>query len=82
MSSSDSLSSDFWFFSPDNREISLKVLNGCAQNGFYWFFAAGLTNVAVDIDVHDSVTGTDRHYTNAQGVPFPPIQDNQMERCQ
>jgi hypothetical protein len=34
-----------WFFSSDNIEIVVKVLDGCAINGHYWVFAGGLTNV-------------------------------------
>lgn len=37
----------FWFFSAENLELVVKVLNGCAFNGNYWVFAGGLTNVGV-----------------------------------
>ncbi|HEY6322824.1 MAG TPA: hypothetical protein VJA16_14835 [Thermoanaerobaculia bacterium] len=64
-----------WFFSSDNVEVVLKVLNGCALNSRYWFFAGGLTNVDVVITVTDSNTGTMKQYHNPQGTPFQPIQD-------
>lgn len=35
----------FYFFSPDNLEVMVKVLDGCAINGHYWVFAAGLTDL-------------------------------------
>ncbi len=64
-----------WFFSSDNVEVVLKVLNGCALNSRYWFFAGGLTNVDVVITITDSNTGTIKQYHNLQGTPFQPIQD-------
>jgi len=64
-----------WFFSADNVEAVLKVLNGCGLNGKYWFFAGGLTNVDVVITVTDSMTGKSKQFHNPQGTPFQPIQD-------
>ena len=52
-----------------------KVLNGCAVNGNYWFFGAGLTNVGVSILVQDLQSGTMKPYTNSFGTSFAPIQD-------
>ena len=65
----------FWFFGPGNVEVVIKVLNGCSVNARYWAFAAGLTNVDVSLTVTDTQTGTVKTYANAQGTPFPPIQD-------
>jgi PKD repeat protein len=65
----------FWFFSSANVEMVLKILNGCALNQSYWVFAGGLTNVQVDVTVTDTKANTVRHYSNAQGAPFKPIQD-------
>ena len=65
----------FWFFDPANVELMVKVLNGCAANGFYWVFAAGLTNVGVTITVTDLRTDDRKNYTNPMGTPFEPIQD-------
>jgi PKD repeat protein len=65
----------FWFFTSTNVEMVIKVLNGCGLNNRFWVFAGGLTNVKVDISVTDSKNGTIKHYMNAQGVQFKPIQD-------
>lgn len=66
----------FWFFQADNVEILVKVLNACSQTRpRYWVFAAGLTNVRVDIVVTDTQSGEVRTYANPQGQPFQPIQD-------
>jgi hypothetical protein len=64
-----------WFFSSDNVEAVLKVLDGCALNSSYWFFAGGLTNVDVVITLTDSTSGAIRQYHNPQGTPFSPLQD-------
>jgi CSLREA domain-containing protein len=65
----------FWFFSPGNVEVTVKVLNACALNNRYWVFAAGMTNVRVDLTVTDTKTGTTKSYTNPQGRVFRSILD-------
>jgi len=65
----------FWFFSADNTEVVVKVLNGCGVNDRYWVFGSGLTNVEVLITVTDTTTGKTRRYFNAQGKTFAPVQD-------
>ena len=65
----------FWFFSDTNIEAVVKVLNGCAVNGHYWVFAAGLTNVMATLTVVDEHTGIQKPYVNPQGTAFAPIQD-------
>ncbi len=67
----------FWFFSRENVEVVVKVLNACDLEPFhrFWVFAAGLTNVEVLLKVTDTVSGEIREYRNAQGTPFQPVQD-------
>ena len=65
----------FWFFDPNNVELVTKVLNGCAIDGAYWVFAAGLTNVGVNLTVRDLQSGVVMTYENPIGTPFAPIQD-------
>jgi hypothetical protein len=67
----------FWFFSDTNVEVVLKVLDACQGFNRFWVFAAGLTNVGVDITVEDTQTGVVRHYANPQGTAFQPILDTQ-----
>ncbi|HKD16790.1 MAG TPA: hypothetical protein VKG23_02890 [Thermoanaerobaculia bacterium] len=71
----------FWFFDPTNVEVVTKVLNGCSTNGHYWFFAGSLTNVGVEINVTDTLTGASKPYSNAVGSAFPPIQDTAAFPC-
>ncbi|HYX25050.1 MAG TPA: hypothetical protein VFC23_12920 [Thermoanaerobaculia bacterium] len=70
-----------WFFAPTNVEVALKVLDGCALGGHYWFFAGGLTNVQVTILVTDTQTGATRTYRNPLGTAFAPIQDTAAFNC-
>ena len=53
----------------------MKVLSGCTINNAYWVFAAGLTNVQVDLTVTDTTTGVVYTKQNPQGTAFVPIQD-------
>lgn len=67
-----------WFFNPANVEVIVKVVNACAPPfERFWFFAAGLTNVLVDIEVTDTATGDIKHYVNPPNQPFAPIQDTE-----
>ncbi len=66
---------DFWFFSPDNIEIMVKVLDGCSFNERYWVYAGGLTDVKVVMTVIDSETGVAATYYNPPGTPFVPVGD-------
>ncbi len=66
----------FWFFDANNVELVVKVLNGCGLTNTYWVFAAGLTNVGVNLTVRDTRSGVlMRTYENPIGTPFVPIQD-------
>jgi hypothetical protein len=71
----------FWFFSPNNVEMVLKAVDGCAFNSSFWVFAGGLTNVNVVATVTDTQTGVVRTYVNPQGVPFQPLQDTSAFAC-
>lgn len=57
----------FWFFDPDNLELTVKVLDGRPVNGRFWFFYGALTNVGYRITVTDQLTGRERTYDNPPG---------------
>ena len=65
----------FWFFDRENLEVMVKVLDACSFSGHQWLFAAGLTDVEVELTVADTETGIVRTYENALATPFQPIQD-------
>jgi hypothetical protein len=64
-----------WFFSASNVEVVIKVLNACGFNDRFWVFLAGLTDVRVDVEVTDTVSGEVKTYVNPLGLAFAPIQD-------
>jgi hypothetical protein len=65
----------FWFFEESNIELAVKVLDARSVNGHHWVFAAGLTNLEVDIEVTHLPTGATKHYFNPQGQAFTTIND-------
>jgi pseudomonalisin len=65
----------FWFFSADNPEMLVKVVDGCSVNGKQWFFASAATNVGLTVTVTDTRTGKQQVYVNPDGTAALPIQD-------
>lgn len=65
----------FWFFEPANIEMVIKVLDGCAIDGHFWVFAAGLTDVEVTTTVHDRRNGARKTWASPLGRLFEPIRD-------
>lgn len=66
-----------WFFSPDNIEMLVKVLDACSVQGLeaYWVFFAATTNVDFTVEVTDTGTGLTREYFNPAGQAAAPVQD-------
>ena len=58
----------FWFFAPENVEVTLKVLDGSSTNGNFWVFFGALSNVEYTITVADTATGAIQSYFNIQGT--------------
>jgi ELWxxDGT repeat protein len=57
----------FWFFSPDDLEVIVKVLDGRALNDHFWVFYGALSNVEYALTVTDTTTGLTRRYLNPPG---------------
>src|SRR5260370_12510264 len=57
----------FWFFSSDNVEVIVKVLDGRALDGHFWVFYGALSNVEYSLTVTDTATGVTRRYFNPLG---------------
>ena len=70
----------FRFFSRDNWEVLIKVLDGCALNGHMWVFGASTTDLGYSITVTDTVTGMVQEYRNEPGQPAPAITDDEAFR--
>jgi hypothetical protein len=60
-------SGSYWFFSPDNTELIVKVLDGRPVNGNFWVFYGALTDLEYFVAVADSVTGELISYRNLPG---------------
>ena len=58
----------FWFFSPANVELVIKVLDARPVSGNFWVFFGALSNVEYTVAVTDRVTGSVKTYTNPSGA--------------
>lgn len=58
----------FWFFDPDNIELTIKALDGRQFNQRFWVFYGSLTNVNFELTVTDTESGLQKVYTNPQGT--------------
>jgi len=65
----------FWFFSPENLELLIKVLDACTINNRFWVFAAATTDVQYTLNVTDTVTGAQKQYFNAAGNAADAVTD-------
>ena len=74
-------SAAFSFFDRENIELNVKVLDGCSVNGHYWVFAAGMTDVGVELQVHDLDSGTLVSYSNPEGIVFRSVRDTEAFLC-
>ncbi len=69
-------SANLWFFSPNNWEVLIKVLDGCGINDRYWVFFAATTDVAFTVTVTDTENEDEvQVYTNELGQPADAITD-------
>ena len=44
------------FFEPDNPEVLLKVIDGCALNGHWWVFGSAATDLGYGVTIQDYAT--------------------------
>lgn len=68
-------SGNLYFFRPDNLELLVKVLNGCANNDHVWVFFAAVTNVEFRLRVTYLLTGETREYFNPLGQRANAVTD-------
>lgn len=64
-----------YFFSEDNWEMLVKVLDGCAIDGHWWVFAATASNVGWELRVTDTATAEVVTYANPLGQRSPAVTD-------
>ncbi len=75
----------FWFFSKENPELIVKILDVCPPPSAYshWVFVSGMTNLEVVLRVRDNVGRRSTTYQSNPGQPFAPILDTStfFEHC-
>jgi ELWxxDGT repeat protein len=72
----------FSFFSPNNWELLVKVLDGCAINQRFWVYTAAATDVPFTLNVVDRATGEQWEQRHPGGGPAPPKLDgNAFATC-
>ena len=69
-----------WFFEQNNAEVLIKVLDGCAINGYRWVYVAPVTDLAFNLYVTDGKTRTWPHH-NMQGQVAPTKADVKAFKC-
>jgi hypothetical protein len=74
-------SSFWWFFSPTNFELGVKVLNACIVNDSFWVYTSGLTDQGWTVHVRDTVTGATQTYSNALGHLSATFADTNAFSC-
>lgn len=74
----------FYFVSPGNIEVLVKVLNACdpVLGNKFWVFYAATTNVEFSLTVIDTETGAVQVYENPANNAAQPVQDtNAFSTC-
>lgn len=57
-----------WFFSANNPEMLVKVIDACSFNGHYWVFLSPASTVKYDITVRDVRNNIQNTYSKALGT--------------
>ena len=71
----------FWFFSAENPELVVKVLNSCVVNDHYWIFYSAATNVGLTLKVTDTTTGQIFQSSNPDLRVAPSVADTSALPC-
>jgi hypothetical protein len=71
----------FWFFSPTNFEMGLKILDACGLNNKFWVFISGLTNQGWTVRIRDTQTGATKTYSNPVGQLTATTADTAALAC-
>jgi hypothetical protein len=67
----------FWALRPEDWEVTLRLVDGCDRNGFFWVLASGYSRLGTELEITDTWTGTKKTYRKEVGRLFKPIQDRQ-----
>jgi photosystem II stability/assembly factor-like uncharacterized protein len=74
----------FWFFSPENFEMGVKMVDACVPTlgNKFWVFVSGLTNQGWTLTLRDTHTGAIKSYQNATGHLSSTIADTAAFPCE
>lgn len=61
------------FLDEENQPLAVQVVDGCAVNGHYWIFGAGLSGVSLPLSLLDQRTGKETRVTLPPYDPGQPI---------
>jgi len=71
----------FWFSSPSNVEVFVKILDNCRGSGKFNVYVNGLTHLGVTVTVTDTRTGASKQFVNPDGAPFSLLFDGSTFAC-
>jgi hypothetical protein len=71
----------FWFFAPDNTELTVKVLDGCVPSAHWWVFVSSASTVEYEVVVTDTTSGHVKTYRNELGQRPSLLADTAYEVC-
>lgn len=57
----------FWFFTPENLEVAVRMVDGRNVNGHFWTFFGGLSDLEYWVTVTDTVSGVTSVFRNPPG---------------
>ena len=58
----------FWFFHPENVELTAKVIDACSLDGRFWVFVSSGSTVEYELTVTDTAAGESVRYRNELGA--------------
>ena len=71
----------FSFFSGDNWEMLVKVLDGCGIDDSFWVYASAATDLPYRLTVVDRFSGLEKTYTSAAGPARPILDGGAFPTC-
>ena len=71
----------FYFNNPNDWQILVKMLDGCAINGHYWVGTAASTNLFYRLNVINVQGGPNKVYFNYPGPIAPSVLDTSAFNC-
>src|SRR5258705_6340730 len=71
----------YYFTSPTNFEMGLKVLDACGLNAKYWVFISGLTDQGWTATIRDTQTWASKSYSNSLHHLSQTVADTSALSC-